>query len=321
MPPNGQLDQARRSALKKYPELLSVITENFSFERGHPLPLGATIVRGGVNFSIFSRHATSVTLVLFRSGAVEEIAAFPLDSKFNRTGDIWHAFIAGLDPGIEYGYRMDGPKDARHCFNPDILLGDPCATALNSPLVWGDANARRSDSYRRAILVRHEYDWEDDQPINRPLSESIIYEAHVRGFTRHPSANTSCPGTFRGLIEKIPYLKELGVTAVELLPVTEFDECDIDRVNPENGARLYNFWGYHPLSFFAPKAGYAASQEPGGVVSEFKDMVKAMHGAGIEVIMDVVYNHSGEGNHTGQIFSFKGIDNSVTTCLTRTHAT
>jgi isoamylase len=297
--------------LRKYPELLSVITGNFSFERGHPLPLGATIVRGGINFSIFSRHATSVSLVLFLSDTEEEMAEFPLDSNYNRTGDVWHAFIAGLDPGIEYGYRMDGPKEARHRFNPETLLADPCAMALNTPLVWGDESMRYQDSYRRAILLRHEYDWGFDQPINRPLADSIIYEAHVRGFTRHPSANTASPGTFRGLTEKIPYLKELGITAVELLPVTEFDECDIDRVNPEDGSRLYNFWGYHPLSFFALKAGYAASKVQDGVVSEFKDMVKAMHSAGIEVILDVVYNHSGEGNHTGPVFSFKGIDNSV----------
>ena len=295
----------------KKPSLLSLVTEEFSFDRGHPLPLGATIERGGINFALFSRHATSVTLVLFHQGDETEIAAFPFDNKRNRTGDVWHAFIAGLDPGIEYAYRIDGPKSPLHHFNPDKLLADPYAAALRGRPVWGDTGVRSSDSFRRAVLVSHDYDWSFDQPINRSLSDSVIYELHVRGFTRDPTANVAHPGTFRGLIEKIPYLKELGITAVELLPVTEFDELENDRANPENGSRLYNFWGYHPLSFFALKSGYAANPVPGSEVNEFKDMVKALHAAGIEVILDVVYNHSGEGDSRGPTFSWKGIDNSI----------
>ena len=291
--------------------LLDVISEQFSFERGYPLPMGATVERGGVNFSIFSRHATSVTLILFSPLSGEEVAAFPLGNRYNRTGDVWHAFIAGLDPGIGYGYRMSGPKGTPHSFNHDILLADPYAVSYHSPVQWGRTEHRPPDSFRRAILLQHEYDWEFDQPINRPLADTVIYEMHVRGFSRHPSSDTTYPGTFRGVIEKIPYLKTLGITAVELLPVTEFDECDIDRHNPEDGSRLYNLWGYHPLSFFAVKAGYAASSEPGGAVTEFKDMVKALHNAGIEIILDVVYNHSGEGDQRGPTYSFKGIDNSV----------
>ena len=184
-------------------------------------------------------------LVLFKPGEETEIAAFPLDNKRNRTGNVWHAFIAGLDPGVEYAYRIDGPKSSQHSFNPDNLVADPYAVALNGSRKWGDSS-HPHDSFCRALLVNREYDWEFDQPINRPLSDSIIYEVHVRGFTRDHSSGTKFPGTFRGLIEKIPYLKELGVTAVELLPITEFDELDIDRCNPEDGSRLYNFWGYHP---------------------------------------------------------------------------
>ena len=291
--------------------LLSFITEDFSFGRGHPLPLGTSIQRGGINFAIFSRHATEVTLLLFQPGVEAEIAAFPFDSKYNRTGDVWHAFITGLDPGVEYAYRMDGPRAMPHCFDPAWVLSDPYAIALNGRRHWGDRTNQLSDCFRRAVLVGHEYDWEFDQPINRPLADSIIYELHVRGFTMDPSSKVSHPGTFRGIIDKIPYLKDLGVTAVELLPVTEFDELESNRVNPQDGTPLYNFWGYHPLSFFAIKAAYSADNTPGSEVNEFKDMVKALHSAGIEVILDVVYNHTGEGDHRGPVYSLKGIDKKV----------
>ena len=292
------------------PDLLSVVTEEFGFERGYPLPLGATVERGGINFAIFSRHATAVTLVLFLPGSATEIAAFPLDPKRNRTGDVWHAFVAGLNPGIEYAYRMDGPISARHRFDAKVLLADPYALALNGRRVWGDSTHQSPDAFRRALIVSRDYDWELDQPINRPLADSVIYELHVRGFTRDASSRVAGPGTFRGLVEKIPHLLDLGITAVELLPVTEFDELDNARVNPKDGSPLRNLWGYHPLSFFALKAGYAAGTGPGSEVNEFKDMVKALHAAGIEVILDVVYNHSGEGDHRGPAYSLKGVDNS-----------
>jgi len=293
------------------PDLLSVVTEEFGFERGHPLPLGATVERGGINFAIFARHATAVTLVLFLPGNKAEIAAFPLDSRRNRTGDVWHAFLAGLDPGIEYAYRVDGPGSDRHRFDPRVLLADPYAIALNGRRVWADRSGQPADSFRRALIVSRDYDWELDQPINRPLADSVIYELNVRGFTRAASSEVAARGTFRGLIEKIPYLSDLGITAVELLPVTVFDELDNDRVNPEDGSPLRNLWGYHPLSFFAVKAGYAAGTAAGSELREFKDMVKALHAAGIEVILDVVYNHTGEGDHRGPSYSLKGIDNSV----------
>ncbi len=291
--------------------LLSYISENFSFERGHPLPLGASVQRGGINFSIFSRHATGVTLLLFQPGVETEMAAFPFDNQYNRTGDVWHAFIAGLDPGIEYAYRIDGPESEFFKFDSNLVLADPYAIALNGSRQWGNKVKQSLNGFRRALLVNHDYAWEYDQPINRPLADSIIYEMHVRGFTMHPSSKVTHPGTFRGVIEKIPYLVELGITAVELLPVTEFDESESDRVNPLDGTPLYNFWGYHPLSFFSLKAAYAAEETPGGEVSEFKDMVKAFHSAGIEVILDVVYNHTGEGDQRGPAYSLKGIDNKV----------
>lgn len=301
------------------PNLLSVVTKDFCFDRGKPMPLGTAIIRGGINFALFSRNATKVTLVLFLPGIESEIAAFPLDETYNRTGDVWHAFIAGLNPGIEYAYRIEGPDCLPHNFQPDVLMADPYAIALNGTNEWGNEDHKRADTFRRAILVNPEYDWEFDQPINRPLADSIIYEMHVRGFTQHESSKIAHPGTFKGVIEKIPYLKNLGITAVELLPVTEFDELDNDRTNPADKTRLHNFWGYHPLSFFAPKAGYAAGEVPGSEVNEFKDMVKALHAAGIEVILDVVFNHSGEGDHRGPSISFKGIDNSIYYMLSADH--
>lgn len=301
------------------PNLLSVVTKDFRFDRGKPMPLGSSILRGGINFALFSRNATNVTLVLFLPGIETEIAAFPLDETYNRTGDIWHAFISGLNPGIEYAYRIEGPDYPPHNFEPDVLMADPYAIALNGTNKWGDEDQKNADTFRRAILVNPEYDWEFDQPINRPLSDSIIYEMHVRGFTQDKSSKVEHPGTFKGVIEKIPYLKDLGITAVELLPVTEFDELDNERINPADETRLHNFWGYHPLSFFAPKAGYAANKVPGSEVNEFKDMVKALHAAGIEVILDVVFNHSGEGDHKGPAISFKGIDNSIYYMLSPDH--
>ncbi len=260
---------------------------------------------------MFSRSATAVTLVLFTRGEEDELVAFPLDRRYNKTGNVWHAFISGLNADTEYAYRIDGPRYPPHLYDPQTLLADPYAVALNGRRQWGYEPIRPSGSFRRALLVSRGYDWEFDQPISRPLSDSIIYEVHVRGFTRHATSEVEHPGTFRGLIEKIDYLKVLGITAVELLPVTEFDELGNDFTNPEDGTHLRNYWGYHPLSFFALKAGYAASREPAGEVNEFKDMVKAMHSAGIEVLLDVVYNHTGEGGNQGPVHSLKGIDNSI----------
>ncbi len=295
--------------------LLDAVTTDFAILRGHPQPFGVSILASYTNFAVFSRHATHLTLVLFRPGETEPIMEFPLDPTINRTGDVWHIGLQGLTPGFEYGYRAarEAGKDSPvHRFDPERVLLDPYARAISGPSLWRQATRLAAQQGNwRGLLVDDDFDWEMDQPLNRHLADSVIYEMHVRGFTRHPSADTRHPGTFRGVIEKIPYLKELGVTAVELLPVTEFDEADNYRKNPMNGKDLHNFWGYHPLSFFAPKAAYAVSMVAGAQVREFKEMVKALHAAGIEVILDMVFNHTGEGNEEGRTISMRGLDNSI----------
>jgi glycogen operon protein len=280
--------------------------------RGSPLPLGATLVRDGINFAIFSRHATAVTLLLFAGGERAPSCKIPLDIRFNRTGEIWHAFVKGVDPGVRYGYHMDqrpsgesrspSGESGRERYDPTIVLLDPYAKAISAP---------SSAVQRRGIVAVDGFDWGADQPLNTPLSDTVIYELHVRGFTRHPSSWVSKPGTFAGLIEKIPYLRELGITAVELLPVHEFEEQDNDRFNPRTGEQLVNYWGYQPISFFSPNAAYSSRKDDGAPVREFKQLVKSMHAAGIEVILDVVFNHTAEGNDLGPTFSFRAIDNSV----------
>ena len=309
------LTETEMATTKSKVSILDVVTEQFEIARGEPLPIGATSVRGGINFSLFSKHATDVSLVLFAPGQLDPLAEFPLDSRYNKTGDIWHACVRGLDPGIEYGFRagMTGnPRPHIHRFDTDKVLVDPYARSLTGGEIWGRGRADRQAAWlRRSRVIDPEYDWKFDQPLNRHLADSVIYELHVRGFTRHPSSGVDHPGTFHGLTEKIPYLKDLGVTAVELMPVTDFLETDCLVRNPENGEQLLNFWGYHPISFFALKASYASNPSLGGEVREFKAMVKAFHDAGIEVILDMVYNHTGEGDEQGATFSFRGLDNSI----------
>jgi glycogen operon protein len=287
---------------------------------GQPLPLGVSRVRNACNFALFSRDATAVSLVLFASGEGPALVELPLDPLINRTGDIWHIRVYDLDPSLRYGYRVDGPWTPGlegHRFSNQNLLLDPYAPALSGGANWGEEYVRRgrvsldSRFRRRCCLVNGEFDWEGDRPLNLPLKDSVIYELHVRGFTRHPSSGVSQPGTYQGLIEKIPYLKELGVTAVELLPVTEFDENENVNRNPLSGERLRNYWGYSPIAFFAPKASYAANGRNGGQIHEFKELVKALHRAGIEVILDIVFNHTGEGNERGPVYSFRGLANNI----------
>jgi glycogen operon protein len=296
-------------------KVLGAITSEFEFDRGQPAPLGVTVARGGVNFAIFSEHATSVSLALFLPGEDEPLMEFVFDPRFNRTGNVWHAFLKGLDPGIEYAYRMDRGPDASvpglHRFDSGTLLLDPYARAVVR------SSDSRTDEHglvrtsRRGTIVDARFDWEFDQPLNHPLEDTIIYELHVRGFTQHPNSGVRYPGTFTGLVEKIPYLRELGVTSVELMPVNEFDENDNPRVDPTTGKKLANFWGYHPLSFFALHGPYCSRTAPSDQLREFKEMVKEFHLAGIEVILDVVFNHTGEGDGRGPTVSLRGIDNSV----------
>ena len=287
--------------------LLDAVTTDFAVLRGHPQPFGISILAGGVNFAVFSRHATALSVVLFRPGDLDPMVEFPLDPKINRTGDVWHFGLQGLVPGFEYGYRVargTGNGSPVHRFDDKEVLLDPYARAVSGPSLWraGTRKASRAGSWR-GLLVEDTFDWEFDQPLNHHLADSVIYEMHVRGFTRHDSAAVAHPGSFRGVMEKIPYLQELGVTAVELLPVTEFDESDNYRKNPLTGEDLHNFWGYNPLSFFAPKAAYAVGMNADAQIIEFKEMVKALHAAGIEVILDMVFNHTGEGNEQGRTLS------------------
>jgi glycogen operon protein len=278
-----------------------------------PLPLGVTVRRHGVNFSVFSRYATSCTLVLFKPEAQDPYVEIPLDPLDNRTGQIWHVFVEGLDAGVQYGYRFDmqpNPDPRFHRFDPSKVLLDPYALALSNGGSWGEFKPG-TRPYRNGLVLENHFDWEHDRPLNIPLVDSIIYELHVRSFTQSPSSAVSHPGTFAGLIERIPYLKKLGVTAVELLPVNEFEESDTDRANPFTGQPLLNLWGYQSTAFFAPNAAYSSNPDTGDQVREFKEMVRAFHKAGIEVILDIVFNHTAEGDEHGPTWSFRGIDNST----------
>jgi glycogen operon protein len=295
--------------------------------RGSCMPLGAHVAHGGVNFALFARHAERVHLVLFKEGEEERFHEIPLEPETHRTGDVWHVFVQGLPAGTLYGYRVYGPSNPRagHHFDGNTIVIDPYARAISGGEIWGVPNGppdgtsgyprARGRVVRRGKIVSDNFDWDGDVPPRTPLAQSIIYEVHVRGFTRHPSADVAHPGTYRGLCEKLPYLKSLGVTAVQLMPVLEFDEFDTIHRNPATGEVLLNFWGYSPLSFFAPKASYASS--PADAVREFKQMVKAFHREGIEVILDVVYNHTCEGNECGPTISYRGIDNAVYYLLDR----
>jgi glycogen operon protein len=294
-------------------QLLRIVRGDFAVRRGHPLPYGASLRRDGVNFSVFSRHASELTLVLFAPGEREPVLELPLDPRYNKTGDVWHVFVRGLDPGVEYAFRAAGAEadpPGLLRFDRGKVLIDPFGKAVSGLEEWGEvAGAKGRLEGLRSRVIEEEFDWGHEHPLNVPLADSIIYEIHVRGLTRHPSSRVAHPGTFSGIVEKIPYLRELGITAVELMPVTEFEECDNPRRNLLTGEPLRNFWGYQPVSFFAPKASYARDGDAGQVVREFKEMVKALHEAGIEVILDMVFNHTGEGDQRGATFCWRGLDN------------
>jgi isoamylase len=312
-------------------DYISAVSDLADVRAGSPLPLG-THERGvGVNFAVFSRHASRVRLELF-DHPEDALPAriIDLDSARNRTGDVWHVWVEGIGPGQLYAYRVDGPYEPSkgHRFNFNKLLLDPLATAITRLPPWDFASARGYDpltpeqdsalskldnsrSMRKCIFVNEHFKWAEDQPLRHPWSKTLIYETHVRGFSIHPNSGVDHPGTYRGLVEKIPYLKILGVTAVELMPVQEFNETSVTRRNPQTSQPLRNYWGYDPVVFCAPKASYSSSGGLGQQKLEFKEMVRAFHDAGIEVILDVVFNHTAEGDELGPTLCFRGMDNVI----------
>ena len=302
----------------------AAVGQRFEVGPGSAHPVGVTSGPDGVNFSLFSEGATEVVLLLFDpSNPIEPAQMIRLDPFANKTFHFWHVFVRGCQPGMLYAFRIDGPDDPDHGerFNANKVLLSPYARGIHKQL-WKRADAigprdNLATSMRGIVVDPSGYDWEGDCPLNRPIHESILYELHVGGFTRSPTAQVTHPGTFAGLIEKIPYLQSLGVTAVELLPVFEFDDSDVS-LNSD-GERIRNYWGYSTVAFFSPHTGYCARAAGMTRVNDFRDLVKALHRAGIEVILDVVFNHTDEGNESGPTFSFRGIDNRTFYLLDPSH--
>ncbi|MEM9884738.1 MAG: glycogen debranching protein GlgX [Bacteroidota bacterium] len=289
-------------------------TTSMPTQAGKSHPIGATVYPDGVNFCLYSKNATGVELLLFDQPADHTPkVVIEFDKKHNRTSYYWHVFVPGIKSGQIYAYRVHGPFEPKEGdrFDAAKVLLDPYAKGVVCVNYDRSKAAMPGDncgqSMKGVVLDGSDYDWEGDTPLSIPLSESIIYEMHVGGFTKHP--NSGLPeklrGTYAGVIQKIPYLKSLNITAVELLPIHQFDVKDV----PDQS--LVNYWGYSSIGFFAPHGNYGTTDNPDETMKEFKDMVKALHKAGIEVILDVVYNHTSEGNHEGPTLSMRGIDNKV----------
>jgi len=300
-----------------------MMTPPFDHATGSPIPLGVYSQEGGINFTLFSRHATRVFLLLFNrpedSNPSQTIELYP---QHHRTGDIWHIFVKGAKRGQTYAFQVEGPyaPEQGHLFCPHAILLDPYTSAVTSPQPWNfshccvrheDGSIHKASAFAKGLVIHSGFDWEDDRPLKRHWPELIIYEAHIKGLTIHPSAGAACPGTYLGVIEKIPYLQELGVNAIEFMPLQEFNPHELTAKNPFTKERLVNYWGYNTVGFFAPHEGYGTRQYPGCQVDEFKTMVKALHKAGIEILLDVVFNHTAEGNETGPTLNFRGLDNSI----------
>ncbi len=273
----------------------------------YPLPYGAILQDAGVRFSVYSRTATAMRVLLYhRVSDREPYGIVEFDPSTDRWGDIWNVTVPGLKAGQLYHFQAEGPfkPEQGKRFNSQARLIDPYARALAGRFQSSEDGITRPP---KCVVVQDDFDWQGDRHLRRPLSETVIYEMHVRGFTRSPSSEAKNPGTYLGVIEKIPYLKSLGVTAVELMPIHEFP------INDPLGNKLKrpNYWGYDSLAFFAPHRGYMQGSKAGAQVRQFKEMVRALHAAGIEVILDVVFNHTAEGNHEGPTLSFKGLENDV----------
>ena len=306
--------------------------EHLSFLSGNPLPYGASIRSGGVNFSVFSRNASSVVLEIFEK-AEDSVPAYSytFDKERNKTGDIWHVFVQGLPKDALYLYRVDGPFVPHEGmrFNSRNYLIDPYTHGLANtdvfsgnfvqqtppPHIDGDLaflTKQSAGQFPKCIVIDdNDFDWEGDRPLNYPLRDCVIYEAHVKGLSCHPNAPQQHKGTYQGIIESIPYLKKLGITSLELLPIHEFNENELTRINPRTGEKLKNYWGYSTIAFFTPKAGYASCRTGSNPVLEFKRMVRDLHKNGIEVILDIVFNHTAEGSEFGPTLSFRGFDNTI----------
>jgi len=297
MPPRKPSPQKRALARKPLPPL----------QFTQPLPYGAILRDGGVQFVVYSRSATALRILLY--DAADDVApaeTISLDPARDRWGDIWSVFVPGLAAGTLYHVQADGPFDPERGqrFDGRARLIDPYARALAGEFAFAADGLLVPP---RCVVIDDAFDWQGDRHLRRGLSDTVIYEMHVRGFTAGPSSGVEHPGTYLGVIEKIPYLKSLGVTAVELMPVHEFAAA----MPSADGVVRGNYWGYDPLAFFAPHRGYAADPAPGAQVREFKEMVRALHAADIEVILDVVFNHTAEGNQLGPTLSFKGLENRV----------
>jgi len=297
MPPRKPPARKRTTSRKPLPPL----------QFTQPLPYGAILRDGGVQFVVYSRSATGLRILFYgAAGDATPAETIDLDPSRDRWGDIWSVFVPGLGAGTLYHFQADGPFDPERGqrFDGRARLIDPYAKALAGEFVFDDDGLLVPP---RCVVIDDAFDWQGDRHLRRGLSDTVIYEMHVRGFTASPTSGVENPGTYLGVIEKIPYLKSLGVTAVELMPVHEFAAA----MPTAGGVVRPNYWGYDPLAFFAPHRGYAADPTPGAQVREFKEMVRALHAAGIEVILDVVFNHTAEGNHLGPTLSFKGLENRV----------
>ncbi|NLP47122.1 MAG: glycogen debranching protein GlgX [Epulopiscium sp.] len=308
------------------------IEKKFHVRDGRP-EFGATVDPGGTNFAIFSKHATQVILELYEHFEDQNpVFRYVLDPIVNKTGDVWHVYIEGIGHGTFYGWRVDGPYEPEngHRFNVYKLLMDPYAKAISGTYdyskkqMYGYDRSNQIDkdlsfstldsvetTCKSIVIDTERYDWEGDVRPKIPMEDTIIYEMHVRLFTQHPTSQVKQKGMFHGIVEKLDHLKELGITSVELLPIFEFNMNAIDNYNPETGEKLRDIWGYNPIGFFAVTGNYSPAIQWGEQVFDFKNFVKRMHKEGFEVILDVVYNHSGEGNHLGPTISFRGIDNSI----------